>query len=91
MLYRSANFDEEVFDNPFVFDILRDPNLHVGFGGHGARNCVGANLARLGLKLIFNAIADVVPDIKVLGPPDLGVAACCRGTHSRVRSIVALA
>lgn len=69
MFYGSANFDEEVFDKPFEFDIMRDPNPHVGFGGHGAHYCVGANLARMGLELIFNAIADVVPDIKVLGPP----------------------
>jgi cholest-4-en-3-one 26-monooxygenase len=69
MFYGSANFDEEVFDKPFEFDILRDPNPHVGFGGHGAHYCVGANLARMGLELIFDAIADVIPDIKVLGPP----------------------
>ncbi|WP_123027926.1 cytochrome P450 [Mycolicibacterium stellerae] len=69
MFYGSANFDEDVFDQPFSFNILRDPNPHVGFGGHGAHYCVGANLARLGLELVFNAIADVVPDITMTGPP----------------------
>ena len=70
MLYASANFDEEVFDDPFTFDILRDPNPHQAFGGHGAHYCIGANLARLEVDLIFNAIADLAPDIRLLGEPD---------------------
>ena len=64
MSYRSANFDEEVFENPDKFDILRDPNPHVGFGGTGAHYCIGANLARMKIDLIFNAIADHLPDIE---------------------------
>jgi len=47
IFYRSANFDEEVFDRPEEFDILRSPNPHLGFGGMGAHYCLGANLARL--------------------------------------------
>ena len=58
LFYRSANFDEDVFDDPFAFDILRDPNPHLGFGGTGAHYCVGANLARMTIDLMFNAIAD---------------------------------
>ncbi|UFS97768.1 cytochrome P450 [Nocardia huaxiensis] len=69
MLYRSANFDEEVFENPEVFDIRRDPNPHLAFGGTGAHFCVGANLARLEIELIFEAIADHLPDIARLGDP----------------------
>ena len=57
MFYRSANFDEDVFDDPYSFNILRDPNPHVGFGGTGAHYCIGANLARMTIDLIFNAIA----------------------------------
>ncbi|MDX2357554.1 cytochrome P450 [Dietzia sp. PP-33] len=67
--YGSANFDEEVFDDPFSFDILRDPNPHVTFGGQGPHYCLGANLAKMQLELIFNAVADYFPDLTALGDP----------------------
>ncbi|MFF5992450.1 cytochrome P450 [Prauserella flavalba] len=70
MFYSSANFDPEVFDEPEKFDILREDNPHVGFGGTGSHYCIGANLARLEIDLIFNAIADVMPNIRELAPPD---------------------
>lgn len=69
MSYRSANFDEDVFVDPFRFDILRDPNPHVGFGGTGAHYCIGANLARMTIDLMFNAIADHMPDLTPLSKP----------------------
>lgn len=68
--YGSGNFDEEVFDDPFTFDITRDPNPHLTFGGQGPHYCVGANLAKLQIELIFNAIADVLPDLQSRGEPD---------------------
>ncbi|HYS33630.1 MAG TPA: cytochrome P450 [Streptosporangiaceae bacterium] len=67
LFYRSANFDEEVFDEPGRFDISRSPNPHLGFGGTGAHYCVGANLARLEIDLIFNAIAGALPGIRQAG------------------------
>jgi cholest-4-en-3-one 26-monooxygenase len=70
MSYRSANFDEDVFDSPHTFNILRDPNPHVGFGGTGAHFCIGANLARMTINLIFNAVADHMPNLKSVGEPE---------------------
>jgi cholest-4-en-3-one 26-monooxygenase len=69
LFYRSANFDEDVFDDPVRFDILRDPNPHLGFGGTGAHYCVGANLARMTIDLMFNAIADHLPDLTPAAEP----------------------
>ncbi|MFC9894840.1 cytochrome P450 [Nocardia sp. NPDC127579] len=69
LFYSSANFDESAFTDPFAFDIRRDPNPHVGFGGTGAHYCVGANLARLEIDLMLNAIADAMPALTELAPP----------------------
>jgi cholest-4-en-3-one 26-monooxygenase len=69
MFYSSANYDDAVFDRPFEFNILRDPNPHLGFGGHGAHYCIGANLARMEIKLIFNELADQIPNISKLDEP----------------------
>jgi cholest-4-en-3-one 26-monooxygenase len=69
LFYRSANFDEGVFDHPERFDIRRSPNPHLGFGGSGAHFCLGASLARLEIDLIFNAIADAMPNIRLAGDP----------------------
>ena len=69
MFYRSANFDEDVFDDPYGFNILRDPNPHVGFGGTGAHYCIGANLARMTIDLMFNAIADHMPNLTPISKP----------------------
>ncbi|SDT52084.1 cytochrome P450 [Actinoplanes derwentensis] len=68
MFYGSANYDDAVFTTPHVFDITRSPNPHLGFGGSGAHFCLGANLARLEIDLIFNALADHTPDITLTGP-----------------------
>lgn len=69
LFYSSANYDEDVFENPFQFDILRNPNPHLAFGGNGAHFCIGANLARMEIKLMFNEIANQIPDIAKLAEP----------------------
>ena len=69
LFYASANFDSDVFEDPFRFDITRNPNPHVAFGGHGAHYCIGANLARQEVKLMFNALADHAPDINMIAEP----------------------
>ncbi|MCZ4125305.1 cytochrome P450 [Streptomyces sp. H39-S7] len=69
MFYASANHDPEVFDHPERFDITRDPNLHLGFGGGGPHYCMGKNLAIMEIDLMFNAIADAMPDIRLVGDP----------------------
>ena len=53
MWYMSANYDETVFDDPHAFDISRDPNPHLGFGGGGPHFCLGAWLARLQIRVMF--------------------------------------
>ncbi|GAA1119694.1 cytochrome P450 [Nocardiopsis composta] len=86
LYYSSANFDEEVFDDPFTFDVTRDPNPHLGFGGTGAHYCLGANLARMEIDLIFNAIADEMPGIEVTGEPERFRSAWINGVkHLPVR------
>jgi len=69
LYYASGNHDSEVFDNPDVFDIQRENNPHLAFGGHGAHYCIGANLARLEVEVMFNVLADKAPDISQAGAP----------------------
>jgi cholest-4-en-3-one 26-monooxygenase len=69
LFYSSANYDEAVFERPFDFNVLRNPNPHLSFGGNGAHYCIGANLARMEIKLIFDEIADQIPDIAKLAEP----------------------
>ncbi|MGB0618744.1 MAG: cytochrome P450 [Myxococcota bacterium] len=68
--YNSANRDEAVFVNPHVFDVLRTPNEHVGFGGPGPHFCLGANLARREIKVMFERIFRRLPDLQITGEPD---------------------
>jgi cholest-4-en-3-one 26-monooxygenase len=65
--YISANRDEDVFDRPFEFDILRSPNEHVGFGGGGPHHCLGANLARMEINVLLDEMARRVPRIERTG------------------------
>ena len=70
LAYPSANRDEDVFEEPFRFDIRRDPNPHLAFG-QGTHFCVGANLARLELRLLFASLTQRWRDLRVVTPPDI--------------------
>ncbi|GGT45938.1 cytochrome P450 [Streptomyces kurssanovii] len=69
LFYSSANSDPAVFDHPERFDITRDPNPHLGFGGGGPHFCLGKSLAVMEINLIFDAIADTLPDLRLAGAP----------------------
>jgi cytochrome P450 len=70
LFYGAANRDPEVFGDPHVFDLTRDPNPHIGFGAHGPHFCLGAHLARREIAVTFRTIFDRLPDLEVCGPPD---------------------
>ncbi len=68
MWYISANRDEEIFPDGDVFDVGRSPNNHVAFGGGGAHFCLGASLARLEIRILFEELLRRLPDIEQAGP-----------------------
>ena len=72
LLYPSANRDAEVFEDPFHFDIRRSPNDHVAFGGYGRHHCLGAQLARLELRVLFEAVLERWDEIEIV-PLDGGL------------------
>jgi cytochrome P450 family 142 subfamily A polypeptide 1 len=65
LLYHSANRDERVFDEPERFDVARKPNEHLAFGGFGAHFCLGASLARLELRVMFEELIARLPDMEL--------------------------
>jgi cytochrome P450 len=65
--WSSANRDEAVFDDPFTFDVRREPNRHLAFG-HGSHFCLGANLARLEIRVMLEALLDAVDHVEPTGP-----------------------
>jgi cytochrome P450 family 142 subfamily A polypeptide 1 len=71
LLYEAANRDERVFRDPDRFDVTRTPNDHVAFGGYGAHFCLGASLARLELRIMFEELLAALPDIELDGEPKL--------------------
>ena len=64
LLYASGNRDERAFDEPDRFDVERWPNRHVAFGGYGVHHCLGASLARLELKILFEELLVRLPDLE---------------------------
>jgi cytochrome P450 len=67
--YNSADRDESKFANPWMFDVARDPNPHLGFGGGGAHFCLGANLARREIRVVFDELRRQIPDIVAVEEP----------------------
>jgi len=70
LFYHSANRDADAFEDPWRFDVTRDPNRHVGFGGGGPHYCLGASLARTQLRSIFTEMLTQIPDIEA-GEPEM--------------------
>ena len=83
LLYPSGNRDEDVFDEPFRFDIVRYPNDHVAFG-FGPHFCLGSNLARVELRVMFEELTRRLPDLELVGdePPPLRAANFVSGYES---------
>ena len=79
MWYASANRDEDKFDNPWRFDVTRNPNHHVGFGGGGTHFCLGANLARREIAVLFEELHNRIPDIAVTEEPAMLLSAFIHG------------
>jgi len=69
VFYASANRDESVFPAPDQFDVGRDPNPHVGFGGGGPHFCLGRHLAALELRVLLQALTERMPGIRLDGEP----------------------
>jgi cytochrome P450 len=70
MYYNSANRDDEVFEDPYTFDVRRTPNPHIGFGAAGPHFCLGAHLARQEIDVMFRRLFERLPDIEASGEPD---------------------
>ena len=70
LAYVSANRDEEVFNEPFRFDVGRDPNKHLAFG-YGVHFCLGAALARMEMNSLFNELIPRLDSIELAGAPEL--------------------
>jgi cytochrome P450 len=70
LFYNSANRDEDVFEDPYTFDVRRSPNPHIGFGGAGPHFCLGAHLARQEIDVMFRQLFERLPDIVAVGEPD---------------------
>ncbi len=79
MFYLAANRDEDVFDDPYRFDVLRSPNPHCGFGGPGPHFCLGAHLARREITVMFRELFSRLPDIEATGEPDLLLSSFIHG------------
>jgi methyl-branched lipid omega-hydroxylase len=89
LFYGAANRDPRVFEDPERFDVRRDPNPHIGYGGPGPHFCLGAHLARRELSVVFRQLLTRLPDIEVAGDPvplqSLGIPLVSGVKHLPVR------
>ena len=79
LFYGSANRDEDVFEDPYTFDVLRSPNPHVGFGAAGPHFCLGAHLARSEIDVMIRRLFARLPDIEASGEPEQTVSRFVNG------------
>jgi cholest-4-en-3-one 26-monooxygenase len=70
MFYGSANRDDAVFVDPDRFDVGRNPNPHVAFGGGGPHLCLGMHVARIEIAAMFREVVTRLPDLQPAGEPD---------------------
>ena len=87
VFFNSANRDESVFDDPHRLDLRRSPNPHLTFGGGGPHFCLGAHLARLEMRILFEELLQTLPDIRLSAEPGLHalhVLQRCEGASVRV-------
>jgi cytochrome P450 family 142 subfamily A polypeptide 1 len=73
LLYHAGNRDPAAFDQPGAFRVERDPNNHVAFGGYGTHFCLGASLARLELRIMFEELLRSLPDLEIVPGAELPV------------------
>lgn len=85
MVHPSANRDEEVFENPYTFDITRNPNRHFTFGGFGEHRCIGAALARMELRAMFRALLPLLPRLELAGRSRLHVLRMVVAEYAHMR------
>lgn len=81
LVYPSANRDEDVFDEPFRFDVTRSPNNHIAFG-YGTHFCIGANFARHELELLFGKLTQDWTNLRVITEPDVELNHFARAVRS---------
>ena len=82
ILYGSANRDEEVFENPNTFDVGRNPNPHMAFGGGGPHLCLGMHVARIEIDAMFRQLLTRMPDLRPSGEAEYMASNFIAGVHS---------
>ena len=82
LVYAAANRDEEVFENADTFDVGRNPNPHMAFGGGGPHLCLGMHVARVEIDAMFRQLLTRMPDLRSVGEPELMASNFIAGVHS---------